>query len=468
VALRNRVTYFFIMENIKQAAEASSEAEPKFSDLGISESILGILTKLNLNVPTPIQHQAIPVALTGKDLIGIAQTGTGKTFAFGIPMLQKLALEKGQGLVVVPTRELALQVTESLKKLGTSLGLRLATLIGGEAVDRQLFALRKKPHIIVATPGRLLDFLKRRVVKLDQIKVLVLDEADMMFDLGFAKQVEEIIKQTPATRQTMLFSATMPKEIARLAANHLKLPISIEVSPQGTTVEKVEQEIYIVRPIERFDYLEKIIKEHPGSILVFVRTKHGVKEITKKLVSLGHSATEIHSNLSLNRRRAALDSFKNQKNRILVATDVAARGLDVNGIELVVNYNLPDASADYVHRVGRTGRAGKTGKAISLATPDQLRDIRDIERLINKSLPIREYARSDHPRANNPIARRHLTKKPRSSEQRYPAIKRPTGHRSASQQAKRSHKQVQAYTRKTSGDSTQIIWGGASNQERRG
>lgn len=468
MALRNRVTYFFIMENIKQAAEASSEAEPKFSDLGISESILGILTKLNLNVPTPIQHQAIPVALTGKDLIGIAQTGTGKTFAFGIPMLQKLALEKGQGLVVVPTRELALQVTESLKKLGTSLGLRLATLIGGEAVDRQLFALRKKPHIIVATPGRLLDFLKRRVVKLDQIKVLVLDEADMMFDLGFAKQVEEIIKQTPATRQTMLFSATMPKEIARLAANHLKLPISIEVSPQGTTVEKVEQEIYIVRPIERFDYLEKIIKEHPGSILVFVRTKHGVKEITKKLVSLGHSATEIHSNLSLNRRRAALDSFKNQKNRILVATDVAARGLDVNGIELVVNYNLPDASADYVHRVGRTGRAGKTGKAISLATPDQLRDIRDIERLINKSLPIREYARSDHPRANNPIARRHLTKKPRSSEQRYPAIKRPTGHRSASQQAKRSHKQVQAYTRKTSGDSTQIIWGGASNQERRG
>jgi len=468
VALRNRVTYFFIMENIKQAAEASSEAEPKFSDLGISESILGILTKLNLNVPTPIQHQAIPVALTGKDLIGIAQTGTGKTFAFGIPMLQKLALEKGQGLVVVPTRELALQVTESLKKLGTSLGLRLATLIGGEAVDRQLFALRKKPHIIVATPGRLLDFLKRRVVKLDQIKVLVLDEADMMFDLGFAKQVEEIIKQTPATRQTMLFSATMPKEIARLAANHLKLPISIEVSPQGTTVEKVEQEIYIVRPIERFDYLEKIIKEHPGSILVFVRTKHGVKEITKKLVSLGHSATEIHSNLSLNRRRAALDSFKNQKNRILVATDVAARGLDVNGIELVGNYNLPDASADYVHRVGRTGRAGKTGKAISLATPDQLRDIRDIERLINKSLPIREYARSDHPRANNPIARRHLTKKPRSSEQRYPAIKRPTGHRSASQQAKRSHKQVQAYTRKTSGDSTQIIWGGASNQERRG
>jgi len=368
----------------------------KFSELGISGSILNVLQNLKLETPTPIQHQAIPVALTGQDLIGIAQTGTGKTLAFGIPILQRLALEKGQGLVVVPTRELAIQVTESLKKLGQTFGLRLATLIGGEAIDRQLFLLRKKPHIIVATPGRLIDHLKRKTVKLDQVKILVLDEADMMLDLGFAPQIEEILKQLPKERQTMLFSATMPASIAKLAAKYLKLPISIEVSPQGTTVEKVEQEIFIVSSSERFTYLEKIIKDHTGSILVFVRTKHSVKELTKKLISLGHLATEIHSNLSLSRRRTALDSFKSGKARILVATDVAARGLDVNGIELVVNYNLPDASADYVHRIGRTGRAGKIGKAISLATPDQLRDIKDIERLINKTLLKREYAKSDY------------------------------------------------------------------------
>ncbi|MFA5184741.1 MAG: DEAD/DEAH box helicase [Patescibacteria group bacterium] len=386
-----------------------------FSELGISASILDVLKKLNLDAPTPIQHQAIPIALKGQDLIGIAQTGTGKTFAFGIPILQRLAAAKGQGLVIVPTRELALQVTESLKKLGQAFGLRLATLIGGESLDRQLFALRRKPHIIVATPGRLIDHLNRKTLKLDPVKILVLDEADMMLDMGFAPQVEEILKQVPQDRQTMLFSATMPASIAKLAARHLKLPISIEVTPQGTTVDKVEQEVFIVSPSERFSYLEKIVREHQGSILVFVRTKHGVKEINKKLVALGQRATEIHSNLSLNRRRAALDSFKSGKSRILVATDVAARGLDVSGIELVVNYNLPDASADYVHRIGRTGRAGQIGKAISLATPDQLRDIREIERLINKSLAIREYSKLERdlnrPRISSPG---HISARPSS------------------------------------------------------
>jgi len=398
--LREIGSLIFFMETITKTKQKVSlvepKAGPKFSDLGISPSILKVLEVLRLDTPTPIQHQAIPIALKGQDIIGIAQTGTGKTLAFGIPILQRLGLEKGQALVVVPTRELAIQVTESLKKLGLSLGLRLATLIGGEAVDRQLFMLRKRPHIIVATPGRLIDHLKRRTVKLDQIKILVLDEADMMLDLGFAPQVEEILKQTPKDKQTMLFSATMPVTIAKLAANHLKLPISIEVAPQGTTAERVEQEIFVIKPTERFSHLEKIIKEHAGSILVFVRTKHGVKEVTQKLVALGHKATEIHSNLSLSRRKAALDSFKSLRSRILVATDVAARGLDVNGIELVVNYNLPDATSDYVHRIGRTGRAGKIGKAISLATPNQLKDVRDIERLINKSLPIREFAKFEN------------------------------------------------------------------------
>jgi len=388
------------MQNMKLAEKKPSSglkiakmSTLKFSELGISASILGVLSAMKLETPTPIQHQAIPIALSGQDIIGIAQTGTGKTLAYGVPILQRLGLEKGKGLVVVPTRELAIQVTESLKRLGNSLGLRLATLIGGEAIDRQLFMLRKNPHIIVATPGRLIDHLKRHTVKLDEIKILVLDEADMMLDLGFAPQVEEILKQTPKEKQTMLFSATMPASIAKLAATHLKLPISIEVAPQGTTAEKVEQEIFVVKPSDRFSHLEKIIKEHTGSILVFVRTKHGVKEVTQKLVTLGHKATEIHSNLSLARRRGALDAFKSQRSRILVATDVAARGLDVNGIELVVNYNLPDASADYVHRIGRTGRAGKVGKAISLATPNQLKDVKEIERLINKSIPIKEFAK---------------------------------------------------------------------------
>lgn len=372
------------MENIKP--------KNQFAALGISPSILAVLKSLNLETPTPIQLQAIPPAIKGQDLVGIAQTGTGKTIAFGVPMLERLGITKGQGLVVVPTRELAIQVAESLKRIGQSLGLRTATLIGGEALDRQLFSLRKKPQIIIATPGRLLDHLKRRTLKLDQIKILVLDEADMMLDLGFAPQVEDILKQTPVDKQTLLFSATMPAAIAQLAARHLKLPIQIEIAPQGTTAEKVEQEMFIVRPSERFSHLEKIIRNQEGSILVFVRTKHGVKEITQKLVSLKHLATEIHSNLSLSRRRAALEAFKSQRARILVATDVAARGLDIKGIELVINYNLPDVSSDYVHRIGRTGRAGRAGKAISFATPDQLKDIRDIERLINKKLIIREYA----------------------------------------------------------------------------
>jgi ATP-dependent RNA helicase RhlE len=373
--------------------EIASEPELEFSDLGISPSILEILKKLNLAIPTPIQRKTIPIAILGQDLIGVAQTGTGKTFAFGIPMLQRLGLTKGQGLVITPTRELALQVEESLKKLGHSMGLRTALLIGGEALDRQLFQLRKKPHIVVATPGRLIDHLKRHTFKLDQINVLVLDEADMMLDMGFAPQIQEILKQTPVNRQTMLFSATMPAAIVKIAANYMKLPVSIEVAPPGTTAAQVDQEIFIIKGEERFDHLQKILVRYTGSVLVFVRTKHGVKALNMKLQSLGHRSVEIHSNLSLSRRRAALNDFKSKKERILVATDVAARGLDISGIELVVNYNLPDNSDDYVHRIGRTGRAGHVGKAITFATPDEQKEIRDIEKLINKSIKRTEFVR---------------------------------------------------------------------------
>lgn len=381
---------------------ASAEVTKKFSDLNISDSILEILKKLNLEIPTPIQQKTIPVAITGQDLIGVAQTGTGKTFAYGIPMLQRLGLTKGQGLIIAPTRELALQVEENLKKLGQALGVRTALLIGGEALDRQLFQLRKKPHVIVATPGRLIDHLKRRTFKLDQVNILVLDEADMMLDMGFAPQIQEILKQAPQERQTLLFSATMPAAIVKLAATFMKLPISIEVAPPGTTAEQVDQEIFIINGEERFGHLLKILARYNGSVLVFVRTKHGVKGLTLKLQALGHKAVEIHSNLSLSRRRAALNGFKSKKDRILVATDVAARGLDINGIELVVNYNLPDNSGDYVHRIGRTGRAGKIGKAITLATANEQKEIRDIERLINKSIKRTEFVKfaKEQPSAN--------------------------------------------------------------------
>lgn len=371
----------------------TDEKAEAFSNLGVSSSILGVLNKLKLVIPTPIQRKTIPIALAGQDLIGIAQTGTGKTFAFAIPMLQNLGLNKGQGLVIAPTRELALQVEESFKKLGQALGLRTALLIGGEALDRQLFSLRKKPHVVIATPGRLIDHLKRRTFKLEQVRILVLDEADMMLDLGFAPQIKEILQQAPLERQTMLFSATMPAAIVKMAADFMKLPVSIEVAPPGTTVAQIDQEIFIIKGEERLNHLLKILSEYSGSVLVFVRTKHGVKNLTEKLKSLGHKAVEIHSNLSLGRRRAALNGFKTKKERILVATDVAARGLDINGIELVLNYNLPDNSEDYVHRIGRTGRAGQAGKAITLATASEQKEIRKIEKLINKNIKLREFVK---------------------------------------------------------------------------
>ena len=379
--------------NTKTNEQDSKLLESNFSDIGVSPDILKILDKLSLTSPTPIQKQAIPVALKGTDIVGIAQTGTGKTFAFGIPIIQKLLSSSGQALVLVPTRELALQVNESIKKLADRLNITTIVLIGGENISRQFFELKRRPRLIIATPGRLIDHLKRKSIKLDQIKTLVLDEADMMLDMGFLPQIEEILKSVPKERQTMLFSATMPTEIANLATKHLKLPIRIEAAPQGTTVENVTQEMIVLEAKDKMKYLEKIIKENEGSILIFVRTRYGVKNITRKLISNGHRATEIHSDLSQGQRKRALDSFKSGRSRIMVATDVAARGLDVKGIELVINYDLPDSSSDYVHRIGRTARAGKKGKAISLATPGQLKNIKAIEALIKIRFNIVEQAK---------------------------------------------------------------------------
>jgi ATP-dependent RNA helicase RhlE len=392
---RNRVTYFCM--NKKTTKNPSG-----FSDMGIAVSIQEVLHKMKLDVPTPIQKKSIPVAVEGLDIIGIAQTGTGKTFAFGIPMLQRLALYKGRGLVLLPTRELALQVDENLKKLGSVLGLRTVVLIGGEPIMKQISLLKKKPHILVATPGRLIDCINRKLVKLDDVKVLVLDEADMMFDMGFAPQIEEILKTVPKERQTMLFSATMPQAIVKLATRHMSLPVNIEVAPAGTTVENVNQEIYIMKKEDKLKYLGEALKNFKGKVLVFTRTKHQAKALTRSIQLMGHRSAEIHSNRSLAQRREALDGFKSNKYRVLTATDIAARGIDVTNIELVVNYDLPENSEDYVHRIGRTARAGKNGKAISFATTTQGREIRSIERLINKQLPLTKYAELEFARSPMP------------------------------------------------------------------
>lgn len=367
-------------------AHHPTQIAASFAELGIAPGILEILTRRKIAHPTPIQHQAIPVALQGKDIVGIAQTGTGKTWAFGIPMLQRLAAHGGRGLVIVPTRELAYQVEESLAPFTPLFKIRTAAFVGGASMERQIQMLKMNPRILIATPGRLNDHLERRTVTLKEVRVLVLDEADQMLDMGFKPQIERILRYVPKQRQTMLFSATMPPEILKLASAHMQLPLRIEVAPTGTTVEKVEQELFIVRKEEKMRLLEKLLTEYTGTVLVFSRTKHGAKKITRVIASLGHSTAEIHSNRSLAQRRAALEGFKTGRHRILVATDIAARGIDVTGIQVVLNFDLPDDPFDYVHRIGRTARAGREGRAISFATPDQASDIRSIERLIRTPL----------------------------------------------------------------------------------
>ncbi len=390
-----------------------SQKSESFNGLNIAPKLLEILDKNNFKSPTPIQAQSIPTALEGKDIMGIAQTGTGKTLAFGIPMLQRLAVSKGKGLVLLPTRELAVQVDESLKKIGKPLGLKTAILIGGENMGKQVRQLRTDPHVVIATPGRLIDHLEQKTIKLGAVNVLVLDEADRMLDMGFAPQINKILSLVPKERQTMLFSATMPTEIVDRAKKYMQLPVRIEVAPAGTTSKNVTQELFIVKKEQKIHLLEKILKEYSGSVLVFSRTKFGAKKIASHVRNMGHTSTEIHSNRSLNQRLEALNGFKLGKYRVMVATDIAARGLDVTGIEVVINFDLPEQAEDYVHRIGRTGRASHLGHAISFATPDQRFDIRAIERLIKKELPVSKlpdnlpshaensYRRAETPQRNN-------------------------------------------------------------------
>lgn len=323
-------------------------------------------------------------------MVGIAQTGTGKTLAFGIPMLQRLAQSKSRGLVVLPTRELAIQVEESLHGIGKAIGLRTALLIGGAAMSIQQRNLSRRPHIIIATPGRLIDHLDQGRLHLRDVSILVLDEADRMLDMGFAPQLRRIIKSLPPVheRQTMMFSATLPDPIMDIARKDMRLPVRIEVARPGTTAELVEQEVFVVGRNDKNRLLEKILSESRGSVLVFSRTKHLAHRLARQVREMGHTSAEIHSNRTLNQRRSALDGFRNGTYRVLVATDIAARGIDVSGIEIVINYDLPMNPEDYVHRIGRTGRAGRPGRAISFAMPDQERDVRQIEKLIRHNINI--------------------------------------------------------------------------------
>ena len=362
-----------------------------FDGLGIAPQTLEILDRLKFKVPTPIQQKAIPPAIEGKDLVGIAQTGTGKTLAFVIPMVQRLLQKKGKGLVLVPTRELAYQVEETFRKVALPFGIRDAVVIGGASMNEQIRVLRRNPEVIIATPGRLIDHMEQRTVLLADVHVLVLDEADRMLDMGFLPQINRILRSVPRDRQTMLFSATMPQAVAVIAASYMKLPVNIEIAPSGTLVEKLTQELFIVKRENKNQLLRKILDQYRGSVLIFTRTKIGAYRTTRDIRAMGHGAAEIHSDRTLGQRREALQGFKTGQYRVLVATDIAARGIDVTGIELVINYDLPEDVENYVHRIGRTGRAGHQGHAISFATPDQNTDVRNIERLIRTAIPISEH-----------------------------------------------------------------------------
>jgi ATP-dependent RNA helicase RhlE len=370
--------------------------------LNIAPVLLQALARMGIVTPTPIQQQAIPQAIEGKDIAGIAQTGTGKTIAFGIPMIQRLIRIKGKGLVVLPTRELAQQVDEALRKIGGGVGIRTAVLIGGASPMPQIHALRRSPHVIIGTPGRINDMIQQGHLRLADAHIVVLDEADRMLDIGFAPQIDRIFRFLPRDRQTMLFSATIPDGIMRLASAYMKMPIRVEVAPSGTLVTGVTQELFVVPVEQRTRLLDRILQQYTGSTLIFTRTKHGAHRLVKAIRAMGHSAAEIHSNRSQSQRREALEGFKQGKYRILAATDIASRGIDVTGIALVLNYDLPTNPEDYVHRIGRTARAGAGGHAISFVTPEQRGEVRGIERLIRKTLTVSRLPDLPPPRPNLP------------------------------------------------------------------
>lgn len=354
-----------------------------FSALGVSSGRVEVLSRQKIVEPTPIQEQAIPVALTGRDVMGLAQTGTGKTLAFGLPIAENL--RRGESaLVLAPTRELAYQICETLDLLG----LRMVVVVGGESMGKQVGALRRPYDVIVATPGRLMDHMQQRTVRFDRVRTVVLDEADRMLDMGFAPAIEKILAVCPKERQTLLFSATMPASIEKLAGRYLNRPVKVEVSRAWTANEMVDQRVLYVEHEAKRAELGRLLSVDSGTVLVFTRTKHGARKLTKALREDGVKAAEIHANRTLAQRREALEGFKDGRYRVLVATDIAARGIDVKEISMVVNFDVPEHSEDYVHRIGRTGRAGSTGYAVTLALPGQKRLIAAIEKLMGEKIEV--------------------------------------------------------------------------------
>lgn len=374
-----------------------------FNNLKLIEPIMVALGKEGYTNPTPIQEQAIPIVLQHRDLLGCAQTGTGKTAAFAIPMLQLMFEELSQdrnaprpikALVLTPTRELAIQIEESFKAYGRYLPLKHSVIFGGVSQHPQVAAIRRGVDILVATPGRLLDLMNQRHVSLKDIKYFVLDEADRMLDMGFVHDVKRIISKLPTKRQTLFFSATMPPEIQQLANILLHEPAKVEVTPVSSTADTIQQALYYVDKNNKRSLLVHLLKDETiKTALVFSRTKHGADRIARDLYKAGIRAEAIHGNKSQNARQAALNNFKSRKTRILVATDIAARGIDIDELTHVVNYDLPNIPETYVHRIGRTGRAGADGTAISFCDYEEKIFLRDIQRLINKSIPVVK----DHP-----------------------------------------------------------------------
>ncbi|MEY4706055.1 MAG: ATP-dependent helicase RhlE [Nitrospirota bacterium] len=364
-----------------------------FHTLGLSEPLLRDLTAAGLVVPTPIQAQAIPPALEGRDVIGCAQTGTGKTAAFVIPMIERLAvLPKGhpQALILAPTRELALQIFGSIEKLGRSHNISATVIVGGSDMQAQIRGLRQRPDILVATPGRLLDHMWNGTVNMAPIKILVLDEADRMLDMGFAPQINQILDALPLERQTLLFSATLPTDVTRLVQASLKDAIRVMVTPSSTTAEGVTQALHHTTSQEKTSLLVSLLGVERGTVLVFARTKSRVDRLGQTIEQAGHRVAVIHGDRTLPQRLRALDGFKRGQVRILVATDIAARGIDVANIGHVVNYDLPNSPEDYIHRIGRTARMKMTGRATSFVTSEDRDQLRAIETLLGHPVPLAE------------------------------------------------------------------------------
>lgn len=369
-----------------------------FKELELIEPILKALDEVNYEIPTTIQEQAIPILLQGNDLLGCAQTGTGKTAAFSIPILQRLyKSDKCKGiraLILTPTRELAIQIGESFEEYGRYTGLKHTVIFGGVPQKPQVDALTRGVQILIATPGRLLDLQSQGLISLKGLEYFVLDEADRMLDMGFVHDIKRVLKLIPEKRQTLLFSATMPPEIEKLANTILSKPRKVEVTPVSSTVETIQQSVYFVEKAEKKDLLLHLLKAPDiESVLIFTRTKHGADKITRILNKSGIPAEAIHGNKSQNARQRALTAFKAHALRVLIATDIAARGIDVDQLSHVINYELPNIPETYVHRIGRTGRAGHEGRAISFCESEELPYLKDIQKLIGLQIPVVK----DHP-----------------------------------------------------------------------